>query len=1268
MEKAKLPREETIQAWLIAELARMLGIEAADVNIHDSFASYGLVSVDAVSLATALADWLNIEVSETILYDYPNVAALAHYMAGPIQGSVLGISSTTNKAKSEQEKEEISNKNEPIAIIGMGCRFPGEANTPEAFWQLLCEGRSTVSEVPAERWNVDAFYDPDPQVPGKMYTRFGSFISKLDSFDAKFFGLSPREVTRMDPQQRLLLLVAWEALERAGLTLESIDNSLTGIFIGMMSSQEYMYLQSRYGDGSHVDDPYFGLGGAASIAAGRLSYLLNLKGPALTVDTACSSSLVATHLACQSLRSGEANLALVGGVNAILLPENVVNFCKMGMLSEKGACMTFDAAADGFVLGEGCGMVVLKRLSDAQADGDPILAVIRGSAVNQDGRSNGLTAPNKFAQEAVIRQALANAGVTPSEVQYVEAHGSGTALGDPIEVDALMAVMAEGRVPEKPLLLGAVKTNIGHLAGAAGIAGLIKTVLALSHQEIPAHLHVQKPNPYIDWQRYPVEVVGKLRAWPSVEERSRLAGVSSFGWSGTNAHVVLEEAPISPAVPSTQSEYALLLSAKTEAALEVATERLASYLHNHPDVALADIAYTTQVGRTSFGLRRAVVGQNVQQIIQALEERTFLNGTRVVEKRPVAFLFPGLGEQIQGVFCELYQTEPVFRQTIDECCTYVQNTFHLDLSIWQSELAQQATSPVEAGSNGLDLRALLGRSGGQTAAGSSAPLRQTALAQPVLFILEYALAQLLRAWGIVPAAMLGYSLGEYVAACLAGVFSLEDALKLVVLRARLIQGTSQGGMLAVALSPQAVYPYLNNEINLAAINAPQTCVLAGPVEALERLRTQLEEQGIISRRVETMHAFHSTMLTSLRNPLTALARSVALHEPHTPYISNVTGTWITPEQATNPAYWAEHMCQTVQFASGVEHLLNEHEFCVIEVGPGQALSSFVKQHPACAGEYQTLTWSLLPVAYERRTTRHALLTNLGRLWLAGVPVNWRAFQAREQRSLVSLPTYPFEMQRYWVELARPQLPEVQFSSRIQTQQKKADMEDWFYLPVWEQIEWSSVASSALNGTKHTPWLLFLDRIGLGEALAHRLVQEGQTVVCVGAGERFEQRDEQTFLLRIDSREDYKQLCEALGEQGLLPEMILHCGSLTSRGGAGLDATSFRTSQEQGFYSLLFLIQALQAHGHSAPLRVKIFSNQLQPVLEEDVIRPEHAPLLAACNVLPQEYAQISCASIDLTLSDEEGYLEVQEIEHLLAECRYQGPEPFIAHRGQKRWV
>lgn len=1025
-----------IKHWLITRLAQLLEVAPGTLDIHTPFANYGLASFEAVSLAGELESWLGKSLPETLFYDYPTIDRLAHFLSEtPLPTARM---TTTAHSHTDDETQRLAN---PIAIIGMGCRLPGNIGTSEQFWQALSEGRCTVTEIPAERWDINAFYDPDPRTPGKMYTRHGSFLSDIDRFDASFFDLSAREATRMDPQQRLLLEVAWEALEQAGITLAALDNSATGVFIGMMNNQEYHVLQTRSGDGSHTDDPFLNLGSASSVAAGRLSYLFNLRGPALTVDTACSSSLVATHLACQSLRNAECNLAIVGGVHLNLLPENMVNFCKMGMLSADGMCHTFDASANGFVLGEGCGVVILKRLSDALADGNPVLAIIRGSAVNQDGRSNGLTAPNRQAQEEVMRQALASAKLVPQQIAYVETHGSATALGDPIEIDALMAVMSEGRSSDRPLLIGSVKTNLGHLAGAAGMAGLLKLILTLTHEKIPPHLHMQQLNPRIRWKDYPVEVVHQLRDWPE-NDSPRIAGVSSFGWSGTNAHVLLEEAPPAQSTDP-RNEQVLLLSARTESALELATQRLLAYVRDHPDVSLADIAHTTQVGRTPFRLRRAVVCHDRATALVALETRPRqrVRSNSQGEAAPMlAFLFPGLGESFEDVFADLYREEETFRATIEQGCSLLAEKLGLDLLPLLLHATASNNPSQRSEQTGPDLRSMREQQHQSPITERLKPLQQTRYAQPALFLFEFALARLLQQWGVVPDLMLGYSLGEYVAATLAGVLSLEDALTLVTRRAEFIAQCPTGAMLAVALPVEQLTPYLHPPVELAAINAPSLCVFCGPVPDLERCKQELDRQGTVSQWVRTEHAFHSSMLAPVREELTTLVRGMELHRPRIPYISNLTGTWITNEQATNPSYWARHLCRTVRFAEGVTTLLEEPNVLILEVGPGQALRSYVQQHTHCTGSGSTQSLALLPSSYEAQTTRTSLLTALGNLWAAGLAINWEALQSGQNRQILPLPTYPFERESYWVTPRRPHTSPAMPVSAPQEEQAVAPVE------------------------------------------------------------------------------------------------------------------------------------------------------------------------------------------------------------------------------------
>jgi acyl transferase domain-containing protein len=653
---------------------------------------------------------------------------------------------------------------EPIAIVGTGCRFPGGAENPEAFWRLLHNGVDAITEVPADRWDWEKYYAPEPDTPGKMCTRAGGFLQGVDGFNPEFFGISAREAVSIDPQQRLLLEVSWEALENANQVPDNLHNSSTGVFIGIYLN-DYSKVMSSVGDVSQID-AFSAVGNSLSVAAGRLSYFLGLKGPSMAIDTSCSSSLVSLHLACQSLRWRECNLALAGGVGLNLMPDTSIALSRTRMLNPDGRCKTFDAAANGFVKGEGCGVVVLKRLSDALADGDHILALIRGSAVNHNGRSSSLISPNGLSQQAVIRQALENGGVEPGEIDYVEVQGTSTSVGEPIEVAALAAVYGQNRPQDQPLMIGSVKTNIGHLEPASGIASLIKVVLALQHREIPAHLHFKQPNPYINWHELPLQVAAQPIPWPITEKR-RLAGVSAFGFSGTNAHVILEEAPVSPAVEKTieRPRHLLALSAKTDEALVELAERYEKHLANHPDLAIGDICFTANSGRSHFQHRLSVVASSSNEISEKLaawrnqQQPVGLFQGKVTNSAKIAFLFPDTGAEYISIGRQLYETQPKFRQAFDRCDEILHS--YLECSLVEVLYLESINEP--------------------------------AYSQPALFALEYALFQLWKSWGIQPTAVMGYGVGEYVAACVAEVFSLEDSLKLVAERGRWMQALLQQG-------------------------------------------------------------------------------------------------------------------------------------------------------------------------------------------------------------------------------------------------------------------------------------------------------------------------------------------------------------------------------------------------------------------------------------------------------------------------------------------
>ncbi|MCI0726227.1 MAG: type I polyketide synthase, partial [Chloroflexi bacterium] len=678
-------------------------------------------------------------------------------------------------------------RREPIAVVGMACRFPGGATDTASFWQLLRDGVDAIKEVPPDRWDVDAYYNPDPANPGTMYTRWGGFLDRVDEVDATFFNISPREAARMDPQQRLLLEVSWEAFEHAGLPADSLFNSQTGVFIGC-SGSDYQQLLGRSGDPAHLN-MYALTGTALNAVAGRVAFTFGLQGPCLVVDTACSSSLVAVHLASQSLRLKECDLALAGGVNLILTPDAGIVTSQARMMAADGRCKTFDAAADGFVRGEGCGVLLLKRLSDALASGDRILAQITGSAVNQDGSTSGFTVPNGLAQERLIRKALAESDVAPAAVSYVEAHGTGTPLGDPIEVQALKNVLGAGRKGDQPLAIGSVKTNIGHLEAAAGIAGLIKVVLALQHKEIPPHLHLRRLNAEIELDGVPLVIPTERTPWPS-NGQPRVAGVSSFGASGTNAHVVVEEAPAVAGKPNAVERpvHLLALSARSQAALEELAQKYRAHLAGHANQTLADLCYTANSGRAHFAHRLAIAAGTAGELEEALAafvagaEGAALTGQAPAGQRPkVAFLFTGQGAQYAGMGRELYATSPTFRAALDECAAL---------------LTGELEAPL--------LEVLFGEKGEL--------LDETAYTQPALFALEYALAQLWQSWGVTPDLVLGHSVGEYVAAVVAGVFSLADGLKLISARSRLKQDLAEPDALAalaqvagqVAYRPPAV--------------------------------------------------------------------------------------------------------------------------------------------------------------------------------------------------------------------------------------------------------------------------------------------------------------------------------------------------------------------------------------------------------------------------------------------------------------------------------
>lgn len=881
-------------------------------------------------------------------------------------------------------------RTEPIAIIGMGCRFPGGANSPELYWKILNDGLDVIIEVPAERWNIDEYYDPDQNAPGKMYVRKSGFIDNVDKFEPQFFGISPREAVSMDPQQRLLLEVTWEALEYAGIVPGHLAGSQTGVFIGM-STFDYSAMQMKNGDIANFD-AYVGTGTSFSVGAGRISYVLGLHGPTLTLDTACSSALVAVHLACQSLRTGQASMALAGGVSLILAPDGTVSMSKSHALAPDGHSKTFDAAADGYARGEGCGVIVLKRLSDALADGDNILALIKGSAINHDGRSSGLTVPNGQAQQAVIRAALEDAGgVEPQQISFVETHGTGTQLGDPIEVRALAGALGTGRSKDQPLVLGSVKANIGHLEAAAGMAGLMKVVLAFHNERIPRQLHFKDPNPNIDWDALPVKVAGDKEIWRK-GETSRLAGVNAFGFSGTNAHIVLEEPPLiqADAGEEKQPKHLLTLSANDENALTDLASRLSSYVESHPDTRLEDITYTANARRTHFPQRVSVIVDSAEQLrekLEAFKNKQEASGLLIgqVEQTTqpkIAFMFTGQGSQYPDMGRTLYETQPVYRTALERC-----------VEILRPHLQQPLLSVIHP------------------EPGTDPHIHETAYTQPALFAIEYALAELWRSWGITPSVVMGHSVGEYVAACVAGLFSLEDGLKLIAERGRLMQSLPQDGAMAAVFADKgrvakAIAAY-TQDVSIAAFNGPENIVISGRASTVQAILDDFARDGIKVSRLSVSHAFHSPLMDPILDSFEKTAASITYSKPGMALVSNVTGNLIPFKEMSQPAYWRTHIRQPVQFHKAMESLRDQGCTIFLELGPQPTLLGMGQR---CISIGKNI-W--LPSLRQRKDDWQQMLESLGALHVHGIEVDWEGFHHGYSHNLIPLTTYPFQRQRYW---------------------------------------------------------------------------------------------------------------------------------------------------------------------------------------------------------------------------------------------------------------
>ncbi|MEH2082703.1 MAG: beta-ketoacyl synthase N-terminal-like domain-containing protein [Nostoc sp.] len=1123
-----------------------------------------------------------------------------------------------------------------VAVIGISGRFP-KAENLEQFWQNLRDGVESISFFSAqelESAGIDSTTLSDPN-----YVKAAVPLEHIDLFDASFFGYNPRDAEIMDPQHRIFLECAYGALENAGYDPQRYSGSI-GVYAGSTISNYLFNLYSNPNIRELASDVEISLGNHPDYLPMRVSFKLNLTGPSYAVQTSCSTSLVAVHVACQSLLNYECDMALAGGISILdMQPKSGYLYQEDGVLSPDGHCRAFDARAKGTIFGSGVGIVVLKRLKDALADGDRIHAIIKGSAVNNDGSLKaGFTAPSVEGQTEVIAEAIAAAGVEAETITYLEAHGTGTPLGDPIEIKALTKAFRTSTLKRGFCAIGSVKTNVGHLDAAAGIAGLIKTILALKHEQIPPSLHCEQPNPQIDFANSPFYVNTTLAEWKS-GRIPRRAGITSLGFGGTNAHLIVEEAPLIAASNVGRTHKLLMVSAKTSSALETATVNLTNHLKQHLDLNLADVAYTLQVGRQTFNHRRILVCHDIDDAVEALhtlEAQQVFTHYQQPCNRPVVFMFPGQGAQYVNMAQELYQSEPIFTEEVDRCCLILKP--HL----------------------GLDLRDILYPSEIQTQTATQ-QLTQTSISQSALFVIEYALSKLWMAWGVLPEAMIGHSIGEYVAATLSGVFSLKDALALVAARGLLMQQVPTGTMLSVQLSEQEVQPLLPKELSLAGINSPSLCVVSGSTDVIDKLQQQLQKKDVGCRKLYTSHAFHSQMMDSIIEPFTRLLQKVKRNPPQIPFISNVSGTWITTAQATDPHYWARHLRQTVRFGEGMTELLKEPERILLEVGPGRTLSTFAKQHY----NLEPVVLTSIRHPQQQQSDVAFLLNTLGRLWLFGVQVDWSGFYVNEQRHRIPLPTYPFERQRYWIS---PQAQPRDVRATEVSLSKKPDIADWFYLPFWKQSAPPELLGTGDLGEQNSCTLVFTDECGLGFQMVKKLQQQGQDAIAIKIGSEFFKLSECLYTLNPRQSNDYDALLNELIAQNKIPKTIIHLWNVTPNYRAESELEWFDSAQYLGFYSLLFLTQALGKQNWTDKFQITVVSNNIQSVTAEEMLCPEKATVLGSVKVIPQEYSNISCRSIDVALPKPASWQEEKLVDYLLDELQIKSPEFFIAYRGLNRWV
>lgn len=1204
------------------------------VNPAESFFQLGATSLDIIQIHNKIVKTLERHIPIEVMFEFPTIELLARHLSG---------------GEEVEEMEEVSkgNKNSTrkmsgdIAVIGMAGRFPG-AKDIYAFWENLKNGVESVVFFTDEELK-EAGVDP-AQYSLPNYVKAKGYLEGAEYFDSAFFDYTPKDAMLMDPQLRVFHECTWAAFEHAGYNIDSYKGSV-GVFAGA-SPNLYWQVMATLAEANEPSGQFLAslLNDKDSLST-QISYKLNLKGPSSNIFTGCSTSLVSIISACQALLNGQCDMAIAGGIT-LTQPDKAGYIYEEGMLfAVDGHCRSFDEKASGMLFGDGVGVVVLKSLEDAVADGDFIHAVIKGSAINNDGnRKVGYTAPSVEGQAEVIRAAHSSANVEPNSITYIETHGTATKLGDTIEISALkQAFNSEKR---QYCAIGSVKSNVGHLNAASGVAGFIKVVMAMQNRQIPASLHFETPNKQIDFDNSPFFVNKQLREWKS-EDYPLRGGVSSFGIGGTNAHIVLEEpSPKSISGDSLRGWKMLVLSAKTVSSLDRMTQNLGNYLGKHPDVNLADVSYTLQIGRKPFRYRRTVLCRSVEEASERLLSTDTHKIDTVIakgENRPVVFMFSGQGSQYINMGRDLYKQEPQFRAEMDKCFAILEPML------------------------GYDLRNVLFPTANEDEARTK--INKNECGQPLLFIFEYALSQLLMQWGIQPSAVIGYSFGEYVAATIAGVFTLHDVLKLIVERGRLMNKVS-GAMLSVPLSAKETSERMADfitkhseddirAISLAIDNGPSS-IVSGSEKAIKEFELELRANRLLCMRVPSEHAAHSIVLDPILEEFEQMLRTIPLQEPEIPYISNVTGTWITAEQVQDPMYWVTHMRETVRFADGIEVLKQDKDSIFVEIGPSRDVSVLLNRF--FEGEPERIL----------HTTKHPqqkisdvyfLLTKLARLWALGVFVDWTNFYADEERQRIPLPTYSFEPTSYKIQ-ANPFELSQRLTKKKPQLHKKENISEWFYTPQWSSAPLQKAKDS--ESLAEQRWLIFADESGLGTKVAAGLETVAKTVVIVKAGESFSKLAENCYQLNLKEEDHYLMLLSELSKEEKLPTRIAHfLGVTTTEENAASNLSDF---QDRGFYSLFHLVKSLVGKQTNDQIYIKVISNNVHEILGDETLIPEKATVLATAIVAPQEYSYLNCSHIDIVFPGMGSKQEEKLVEQVIAECCAPTSDKLIAYRGKNRWV